>query len=98
MNQMDAENKQQKGVVIESYNHDRLHRVVTVCLQDCIKSYFFFYVPEAPAVELGDIFLMNFYADKYSIRRGNDRLTFKITPTVFPGDLLMELISERLSQ
>lgn len=98
MNQMKSEGTQQKGIVVESYNHDPLHRVVTVCLQDNIKSYFFFFVPEVPAVELGDIFLMNFYADKYYIRRGNDRLTFKITPTIFPGDLLLELISERLNQ
>lgn len=95
---MNPENTQQKGVVIESYNHDPLHRIVTVCLQENIKSYFFFFVPEVPTVELGDILHMNFYTDKYSVCRGNDQLTYKITPCIFPGDLLLELISERLSQ
>lgn len=93
---MKTDDKNQIGIVIESYNHSPQHRVLTVQADD--KNYFFFYVPEHPAIEFGDTLLMNFYADKYLLRRGNDRLTYTIHPLPFPGDLLLELISGRLNQ
>lgn len=96
MNNMNLENINQVGIVIETYNHDPLHQVVTVQLCES-RSLFFFYVPEVPTIEFGDTFLMNFYTDKYKIFRGNDRLTYSIHPHIFPGVLLLELISERLS-
>lgn len=94
---MKPDDKEQVGTVIEVYNHDSLHRIVIVRLQEG-KNYFFFYVPEHPAIEFGDTFLMNFCTEKYRLRRGNDRLTYSIKPLEFPGDLLLELISERMSQ
>ena len=94
---MNPDDKQQVGIVVESYNHDPLHRVIVAQLREA-KSYFFFYVPESPSVEFGDILLMNFYHDRYILRRGNDRLTYTIHSLVFPGDLLLELISERMNQ
>ena len=94
---MEPENVNQIGIVVESYNPDPQHRVVVVQLRES-KSYFFFYVPEHPAIEFGDILLMNFYAEKYKICRGNDRLAYSIHPLVFPGNLLLELISERMNQ
>ena len=97
MEPIELENKNQIGIVVESYNPDPQHRVVVVQLCGA-KSYFFFYVPEHPAVEFGDVLLMNFYSEKYKICRGNDRLTYSIHPLTFPGDLLLELISERLNQ
>ena len=97
MNNMNPDNTNQIGIVIESYNHDALHRVVIVQLCEG-KNYFFFYVPEHPTIEFGDILLMNFYTEKHKLRRGNDRLTYSIHPLVFPGTLLLELISERMNQ
>jgi len=94
---MNPNNVNQIGIVVESYNPDAQHRVVVVQLCEG-KNYFFFYVPEHPAVEFGDIFLMNFYAEKYKLCRGNDRLTYSIHPLTFPGNLLLELISERMNQ
>lgn len=93
---MITDDKDHIGIVIESYNHDPLHRVVTVQLPEG-NNYFFFYVQEHSGIEFGDTLLMNFYLDKFHLRRGNDRLTYKITPLPFPGDLLLELISERMN-
>ncbi len=96
--EQNPDTKEQLGIVIESYNHNDIHRVVVVKLPGEDKNYFFFYVSEHPRVEFGDTIEMNFYSDEYYICRGNDRLTFKLTPLVFPDTLLYELITERMNQ
>lgn len=93
---MNPDDINQIGIVVECFNPDPQHRVVVVQLCES-KSYFFFYVSEHPAVEFGDTLLMNFYSEKYKICRGNGRLTYSIHPLTFPGDLLLELISERMT-
>lgn len=88
--------KAQIGIVIECYDHDISHRIVVVRSVDK-KVYYFFYIPITPQVAFGDKFLMNFTKDQYYVSRGNSRLTYKITPLVFPGTLLLELITERMN-
>ena len=86
----------QYGIVVEIYNHNTSHCVLIVRSQD-IKNYYYFYIPTIPQVDFGDIIEMNFLKEKFYIFRGNPRLTFKIIPSVFPGTLLWELISERIN-
>lgn len=84
------------GVVVECYHHTRFNRVMIVRSREC-KNHFFFYIPLYPPVDFGDKIQMNFEADTFYICRGNSKLTYKITPLIFPNTLLLELINERLS-
>lgn len=84
------------GIVVECYNPDPSHQVIVVRSQKA-KNHFFFYAHRTPAVGFGDKIQMNFQEDKFYVRRGNSKLTYKITPLTFPGTLLLELLSERLS-
>ena len=86
-----------KGIVIECYDHDS-HRVVVAQTNDAPGEYSFFYIPQTPEVNFGDIIQLNPAEGEFYVYRGNGRLTFKINPTAFPGGLLWELISERLSE
>lgn len=92
---METDEKNEIGVVVECYNHDSIHCVLTVRSQD-EKMFHFFYIPAIPQIDFGDIIQMNFSDDKWSVRRGNSKLTFKINPLVFPKSLLWELITERM--
>lgn len=93
---MITDDKVQIGIVIECYNHDSSHRILVVRSKD-VPNYHFFYLAMSPIIDFGDEIQMNPAEDKYSVRRGNSKLTFKLTPLVFPGSLLMELITERMS-
>lgn len=86
------------GHVIECYDHDESHRVLTVISNDVPKEYHFFYVPKTPSISFGDIVQMNFQESKFYVFRGISRLSYKITPQNFPGTLLLELIQERMNQ
>lgn len=91
-------NEKQLGIVVEAYDYDYLRRVLVVRSQEVAKNHTFFFIPRLPAVDFGDIIQMNFADDAFYIRRGNSRLTYRIRPLVFPGTLLLELITERLNQ
>jgi hypothetical protein len=94
---LNSENK--KGIVIECYDHDESHRVLVIQSSDepWAKEYHFFYIPKTPEVNFGDIVQMNFANSKFYVYRGSSRLSYKITPSPFPGSLLWELISEKLN-
>jgi hypothetical protein len=86
------------GHVTECYNHDENHCVLTVIVNDNPWSYHFFYIPKTPDVNFGDIIQMNFEKQQFYVFKGNSRLSYKISPQVFPGTLLVELIQERMNQ
>ena len=93
---MKTDGKDQIGIAVEIYNHDASHRILVVRSQDA-PMYHFFYLGMSPIIDFGDEMLMNPAEDKYAVRRGNSKLTFRIIPLVFPGRLLMELIAERMN-
>ena len=95
---MENNNKNQPGIVIESYNDTPDHRIIIVQTPDDFKSVYFFYIQEYPKVDFGDVLLMNFADDAFFIYHGNPRLRYKIIPLPFPGSLLLELIAEQLLQ
>lgn len=94
---MKTDDNNQIGFVVEAYDHDDQHRVLVVQSNDLPTVYHFFFISKYPTIDFGDEVQMNIAEDKYSVRRGNSKLTFKITPLVFPGSLLMELIVERMN-
>ena len=93
---MKTDDKNQIGVIVECYDYDATHRVLVARSQE-VKNYHFFYIPKSPQVDFGDTIQMNFVEEKFHIRRGNSKLTYKITPLVFPASLLWELITERMN-
>ena len=86
----------QEGIVIEAYDHDR-NQVVTA-YGPTPGHYQFFYLPPHPAINFGDTILMNFNNQKLFVHHGNPHLTYRISPIVFPGTLLYELITERIQE
>lgn len=94
---MKTDDKNQIGIVVEVYDHDASHCVLEVQLNDSPGEYRFFFISKFPQIDFGDTIQMNFAEDKYSVLRGNSKLTFKIIPLEFPGSLLMELITERMN-
>lgn len=94
---MKTDDKNLMGVVVEVYDHDASHRILVVQSNDSPNVYQFFYISKTPEVNFGDIIQMNFADDKFHVCRGNSKLSYKITPLVFPGSLLMELITERMN-
>lgn len=93
---MKPNDKTGKGIVIECYDHDANHRVLVIQSSDDpdAKAYHFLYIPIHPDVSFGDRILMDISKSKFYVDRGNPKLPFKLTTLTFPGDLLMELISE----
>lgn len=94
---MKTDDKNEIGMVVECYDHDASHRILIVQVDDSPEMYQFFYTSKTPEIDFGDIIQMNFVEEKFYVRRGNSKLIFKITPLVFPGTLLMELIIERMN-
>lgn len=94
---MKTDDKNQIGIVVECYDHDAQHRILVVQSNDSPKLYQFFYISQSPQVDFGDTIQMNFEREKFHLRRGNSKLTYSITPLIFPGSLLMELITERMN-
>lgn len=84
-------------IVVECYDHDATHRVVVAHASTVHKVYLFFYVGLHPEISFGDTLLVNLSDEEFYVCRGNGKLTFKITPLIFPGTLLFELLSERLN-
>jgi hypothetical protein len=83
------------GEVIESYSYGE-NQVVTI--HDLgMEMYHFFFLPKHPNINFGDTVLMSFHSEKYWVHHGNPHLTYRIFPLVFPGCLLLELISERMN-
>ena len=94
---MKTYDKNEIGIVVESYNHNTHQIVVANSPIGDLHNFFFFYFPKHPDINFGDTILMDFDKDEFRIHYGNPHLTYKISPQPFPGDLLLELISERLN-
>ena len=95
---MKSDDKNLTGIVINCYDHDAEHRILTVLSNDLPLIRHFFFIPTTPQVDFGDIVQMNFAEEKYYVYRGNSRLSYKIIPLTFPGSLLIELINEHLNE
>jgi len=84
-------------IVVECLAYDATHRIVTAHSSAIHKNYLFLYVGLHPEIDFGDTLLANLANEEFYVCRGNGKLTFKITPLIFPGTLLFELLSERLN-
>lgn len=93
---MKTNSKYEVGIVVEIYDHDSTHRIMTVRSKDVLNHHFF-YLGMTPIIDFGDEVEMNFEKEEYSVCRGNSKLTYKINLLPFPGSLLWELISERMN-
>ena len=88
--------KIQIGIVVDCYDHSESHRILVVRSRETSDRHFF-YIPRDPDVSFGEIIEMNFTKNKLHVYRGNSRLSYLITPTIFPGSLLWELIQEQFN-
>lgn len=86
----------EKAIVVESYNYDPLHQVVTARCQKG-KCRHFFFLPQIPNINYGDIILMDFGQEEFHVHHGNPNLIYRIFPAVFPGSLLYELLLDNLN-
>ena len=84
------------GIVTESYTHGE-NQVVTARSPD-IRMYHFFFLPKHPDINFGDTLLMNFDTDQFWVHHGNPHLAYRISPLVFPGTLLLELILDQMNE
>jgi len=92
-----TDDKNQVGIVVECYNHDKTHQVLVVRLKGDTRNHHFLFIPDTPAIDFGDTIHLNPAEGNYSVCRGNSKLTYKIIPQVFPGTLLMEVVQEYLN-
>ena len=93
---MELENTTEKGIVVESYSYDSSHQVVTARCQQG-KCRHFFFLPQSPNINFGDILLMDFGQEQFHVHHGNPHLSYRIFPAVFPGTLLLELLLDNLN-
>lgn len=84
------------GIVVEAYNHDESHRILTVRLCE-FKCHFFFYVKRDLGISFGDTIKINLPKEKFAVIRKPVEQSFEFECLPFPGTLLLELISERIN-
>lgn len=83
-------------IVVESYIREPDRQVIVSRCPDH-PTHLYMYANLSPAVEFGDVLLLNPITGVLFLHRGNSRLTFRVFTYPIPEKLLTELILNRPS-